>query len=35
MTTLLRRPVPLPSLSSRDHSGVTVVSPRGELDFRG
>lgn len=35
MTTLLRHQVPLLSLSSRDHDGVTVVSLRGELDFCG
>ena len=35
MTPPLRHPVPLLSLSSRDHDGVTVVTLRGELDFCG
>jgi anti-anti-sigma factor len=35
MTTPLRQQVPPPSLSSRDHDGVTVVSLRGELDICG
>jgi anti-anti-sigma factor len=35
MTARLRQQVPLPSLSSHDHDGVTVVSLRGELDFCG
>ena len=36
MTTTPSRPqVPLLSLSSRDHDGVTVVTLRGELDFCG
>ena len=35
MTTPLGQQVPLPSLSSRDRDGVTVVSLRGELDFTG
>jgi anti-sigma B factor antagonist len=33
MTTSLRPQAPLPSLSSRDRDGVTVVSLRGELDI--
>ena len=33
MTTFLRQQVPLPSLSSRDRDGITVVSLRGELDI--
>ena len=35
MTSPLRHQVPLVSLSSRDHDGVTVVTLRGELDFCG
>jgi anti-anti-sigma factor len=36
MTTTSSRPqVPLISLSSRDHDGVTVLTLRGELDFCG
>jgi anti-anti-sigma factor len=35
MTTPSRPQVPLLSLSSRDHDGVTVVTLRGELDFCG
>jgi anti-anti-sigma factor len=31
----MRHEVPLLSLSSRDHDGVTVVTLRGELDFCG
>jgi anti-anti-sigma factor len=33
--TLLRQQIPLLSVSSRDHDGVTVVSLWGELDFCG
>jgi len=35
MTPPMRHEVPLLSLSSRDHDGVTVVTLRGELDFCG
>ena len=35
MTTFLRQQVPLPSLSSRDRDGITVVTLRGELDICG
>ena len=35
MTPPTRHEVPLLSLSSRDHDGVTVVTLRGELDFCG
>jgi anti-anti-sigma factor len=35
VTTLLRQQVRLPSLSSYDRDGMTVVSLRGELDFCG
>ena len=35
MTTSLRPQVPLPSLSSRDRGGITVVSLGGELDICG
>jgi anti-anti-sigma factor len=35
MTTSLCEQVPLPSLSSRDRDGITVVSLRGELDICG
>jgi anti-anti-sigma factor len=35
LTTSSREQLPLPSLSSFDRDGVTVVSLRGELDFPG